>query len=385
MNLPFDANKLDALMEKEGADILLASSKENVQYLLGGYKFFFFAHKDAIGVSRYLPILGYPRGAAEEAFYIGNVMEGWQQEVEPFWVPRRKNSQWHTDQAGKDAAELIHELGLAKGTVAIEKCFTPADTFTALQEELPDAKFIDAVSILEELRAVKQSHELALLKEASEKIVECMLTVMKNTPAGTTTYDIAERMRLEETQRGLNFEYCLTCTGPSYNRAPSSVRWEKGNILSLDSGGTMRGYLGDLCRMAVMGEPTALMKDLLCEVQAVQGAARSVVRPGATGREIYAKALAEQAKCARKDEMVFLAHGMGIIQHEAPHLTSSGVVPYPATYEDRPLETGMVVSVETDMKNLEVGFVKLEDTIVVTETGFEAYGDGGRDWNVGGA
>ena len=342
MNLPFDANKLDALMEKEGADVLLASSKENVQYLLGGYKFFFFAHKDAIGVSRYLPILGYPRGAAEEAFYIGNVMEGWQQEVEPFWVPRRKNSQWHTDQAGKDAAEFIRKLGLEKGTVAIEKCFTPADTFTALQEELPDAKFIDAVSILEELRAVKRSHELVLLKEASEKIVECMLTVIKNTPAGTTTYDIAEQMRKEETQRGLNFEYCLTCTGPSYNRAPSNVRWEKGNILSLDSGGTMRGYLGDLCRMAVMGEPTALMKDLLCEIQAVQGAARSVVRPGVTGREIYAKALAEQAKCARKDEMVFLAHGMGIIQHEAPHLTSSGVVPYPATYEDRPLETGMV-------------------------------------------
>ena len=47
----------------------------------------------------------------------------------------------------------------------MEKCFLPADTYEALQEELPDAKFIDAVYLLEELRAVKQPHELTLLKE----------------------------------------------------------------------------------------------------------------------------------------------------------------------------------------------------------------------------
>jgi len=40
----------------------------------------------------------------------------------------------------------------------------------------------------------------------------------------------------------------------------------------------------------------------------------------------------------------------------------------------------MVLSVETDLKNEEVGFVKLEDTVVVTESGFEAYGDDARDW-----
>ena len=92
MNLPFDDNKLSALMEDQGADVVLASSKENVQYLLGGYKFFFFAHKDAIGVSRYQPLVGLPKGAPDKAFYIGNVMEGWQQEVEPLWCPRRETT-----------------------------------------------------------------------------------------------------------------------------------------------------------------------------------------------------------------------------------------------------------------------------------------------------
>jgi Xaa-Pro aminopeptidase len=46
-----------------------------------------------------------------------------------------------------------------------------------------------------------------------------------------------------------------------------------------------------------------------------------------------------------------------------------------------PLEAGMVLSIETGIKQPEAGFIKLEDTVVVTETGWEAYGDWGRDWN----
>jgi Xaa-Pro dipeptidase len=41
----------------------------------------------------------------------------------------------------------------------------------------------------------------------------------------------------------------------------------------------------------------------------------------------------------------------------------------------------MVLSIETGIKHPEAGFIKLEDTVVVTETGWEAYGDWGRDWN----
>jgi Xaa-Pro aminopeptidase len=40
-----------------------------------------------------------------------------------------------------------------------------------------------------------------------------------------------------------------------------------------------------------------------------------------------------------------------------------------------------VLSIETGIKHPQAGFVKLEDTVVVTATGWEAYADRGRDWN----
>jgi Xaa-Pro aminopeptidase len=383
MEFSFSQEKLDKLMDRAGADLLLVTSKENIQYLIGGYRFFFFSQKDAFGVSRYLPCLGYPKGQPQKAFYVGNPMERYQQEVEPnFWVKNVNNNSWNSATTGKETVGFIRKIGLAKGTVAVEKPFMPADCFAVLQEELPDVRFVEAHRVLEALRAVKRPDELLLLREASELIIDSMLTVTQGTEAGTTSREIAEHMMREEVSRDLNFEYCLTCVGPSYNRAPSNARWKKGHALSLDSGGNKNGYIGDLARVAVMGKPTQLMKDLLAEVQAIQGAARSAVKAGASGNEIFAKAMAEQARCSHKDQVVFNAHGMGLVQHEAPHLTSTGLVPDSELYLNRPIEAGMVLSIETDLLNPEVGFIKLEDTVAVTSDGCQAYGDRGRDWIV---
>ncbi len=59
--IPFDAAKLDKLMDAAGLDVLVATSKHNVQYLLGAERAIFFDYMDAMGVSRYLPVLVYPR------------------------------------------------------------------------------------------------------------------------------------------------------------------------------------------------------------------------------------------------------------------------------------------------------------------------------------
>src|SRR5271170_7783707 len=85
--VPFDAGRLDGLMEEAGIDALIVTSKHNIQYLLGGYRFFFFDHFDAIGVSRYLPILLYVKGDPVRAAYIGHPMEAYERELNRFWVP----------------------------------------------------------------------------------------------------------------------------------------------------------------------------------------------------------------------------------------------------------------------------------------------------------
>src|SRR5258708_20790348 len=50
--IPFDTKRLDDLMEQAGIDVLLANSKHNVQYLLGGHRSIFFDYMDALGISR---------------------------------------------------------------------------------------------------------------------------------------------------------------------------------------------------------------------------------------------------------------------------------------------------------------------------------------------
>ncbi|HVU41540.1 MAG TPA: aminopeptidase P family N-terminal domain-containing protein, partial [Xanthobacteraceae bacterium] len=49
---PFDTARLDRLMDEAGIDVLVTTSKHNVQYLLGGHRAFFFESMDAMGLSR---------------------------------------------------------------------------------------------------------------------------------------------------------------------------------------------------------------------------------------------------------------------------------------------------------------------------------------------
>jgi len=382
--IPFDAERLDRLMEEAGIDVLVATSKHNVQYLLGGHRAFFFDYMDAMGLSRYLPVFVYPKGAPGKAAYYGHRLEGFQKEVAPFWVAEAQTTSSGSVDVMQKAIDHIKKSGVKARRIGAELAFLPVDSGTALRNAFPDAEIADALFVLERLRAVKSPEELEKLRIASEGVIESMLAVIATHGPGTTKRELTEALRREETNRGLIFEYCLITAGSSLNRAPSEQRWEKGDVLSLDSGGNFHGYIGDLCRMAIQGEPDSELEDLLGEIEAIQRAAMKPIKAGRMGGEIYAAAdpLVRQSK--QHNHMHFLAHGMGLVSHEAPRLTASGPVPYDAYDATRPLEAGMVVSVETTLQHPRRGFIKLEDTVVVTPSGFDIYGEGGRGWNRGG-
>jgi Xaa-Pro aminopeptidase len=381
---PFDSNRLDRLMEDAGIDVLLATSKHNVQYLLGGHRAFFFDYMDAMGLSRYLPIVVYPKGAPEKAGFFGHRLETFQREVKPFWTAEVQTSSSGSVDVMRKATDYLRKLGLRPKRIGVEMAFLPMDSGSALRTAFPDSEMVDALFVLERLRARKTAEELEKLRIASERVIDSMLAVIAKHGPGTTKQELADALKVEEVNRGLTFEYCLIAAGASLNRAPSGQRWEAGDVLSLDSGGNYHGYIGDLARMAILGEPDAELQDMLAEIEATQRAAMKPIRSGVMGGEIYAAAEALLAQSKLHNHLHFLAHGMGLVSHEAPRLTNSGPVPYDAYDATRPLESGMVVSVETTLQHPKRGFIKLEDTVVVTDEGFDIYGEGGRGWNRGG-
>ncbi|MDQ2803119.1 MAG: Xaa-Pro peptidase family protein, partial [Pseudomonadota bacterium] len=310
-------------------------------------------------------------------------MESYTKEVRPFWVSDFRPAASGSLDAMQAAIEHIRKQDLKASRIGIEAGFLPADATAALCAAFPDSKLMDALGVLERLRARKTPEELDKLKRASEGVIASMLAVIGGHRAGTTKQELVEALRREETNRGLTFEYCLITAGTSLNRAPSDQKWQKGDILSLDSGGNYKGYIGDICRMAVLGEPDTELKDLLAEVDAIQQAAFRPVRPGARGGEIYAGVGDALARSPHRDHIEFVAHGMGLVTHEVPHLTDKGPVPYPAEDAERPLESGMVLSIETTLQHPKRGFIKLEDTMAVTASGSEMLGTEGRGWNRG--
>jgi len=381
---PFDHARLDRLMDDAGVDVLLATSKHNVQYLLGGHRAIFFDYMDAMGLSRYLPIVVYPKGRPEKAAFFGHRLEGFQREVKPFWTGEQQTNASGAIDVMKKATDYLKSSGVPAKRIGIETTFMPMDSGAALKSAMPDSEIKDALVVLERQRLRKSPQELAMLKTASEKVIDAMMATIAQSGPGTTKAEITETLRREEVNRGLNFEYCLIAAGTSHNRAPSPQRWEKGDVLSVDSGGNYHGYIGDLARMAILGEPDAELEDLLGEIETIQRAAFKPIKAGAMGGDIYAAGEALVAKSKQHNNLDFLAHGMGLVSHEAPHLTNHGPVPYTDEDARRPLEAGMVISVETTLKHPTRGFIKLEDTIAVTDGGFEIFGEGGRGWNRGG-
>jgi len=380
---PPDLGRIDRLMEEARLDVLVLTSKHNVSYLLGGYRFNFFTAMDAIGHSRYLPVVIYRRGRADHAAYIGNKMEGGEHANQPFWTPTVQTVTWGSVDAAEQAVAHLTAIGAAGLRIGIEPGFLPMDAHRVLAAGVT-GPLTDATHMLEEMRAIKTPAELVLLRQASELITDSMIATIAAAQEGWTKTRIIEELRRQETNRGLHFDYCLLTLGPSHNRAASGQTWQAGEVLSIDSGGNWHGYIGDLCRMGILGEPDAELQDLLAEVEAVQQAAFQWVKPGVEGAVMIerAEAVLRAGKAAAFND--FFTHGMGLVSHETPFLMTNHPVAYEGIHATRKLEPGMVISVETTMLHPRRGFIKLEDTLAVTDTGYEMFGDRGRGWNRGG-
>src|SRR3954463_14777694 len=162
--IPFDTARLDRLMDEAGMDVLIATSKHNVQYLLGGHRAFFFDTMDAMGLSRYLPVLVYAKGAPDKAAYFGHRLENFQRENNPFWTPVQQCNNSGSVDTMQRAIEHIKKVGIKTSGIGAELSFLPADAAKVLHDAFPGSKITDVLFVLERMRSIKTPDELKKLK-----------------------------------------------------------------------------------------------------------------------------------------------------------------------------------------------------------------------------
>lgn len=379
--IPFDQARLDRAMDEAGVDALLVTNHINIRYLTGGYHCLFHDVMEQVGVSKYGPTILYRKAQPERSFFLGSYFDKEQLPNDPIWVPHAEVDNWVGTTTPPLIADWVKKEKLDKATIGVESPFLSVEVYLELKKLLPDVKWVNAVTVLEYLRAIKTPTELETLRVASENIVEAMQYAFRQLMPGMSSRDIEQVVAAKQRELGMTFDYCLVGLGKDTNRTPrANLTYEAGTIADFDSGGNTNGYIGDLCRMGSQGEPEPLQKQLLDEIDHVQMSARTPMKPGARGGSILEAAQKAIKECEHGSWMGFIVHGMGLVSHEAPRLMNKPI-PYSNEWAERPLEAGMVVSIETTVAKPDCGYVKLEDTVAVTATGSEGYGDGGRGWN----
>lgn len=376
----YSPDHLDALMARAGLDVLVASSPHNVGYLIGHYRQPYFSAMEALGTSRNWPAFVHVRGRPDETLYVGNRIERETHEATPFWMPVVLEG-WTAWEAADAVAAHLARCGHGSARIGFERPFLPVEVADRVAQALPHIETADATRLLHELRMVKRPAELALLRAGSEIVVDAIADTLLASGPGTTKRELTRRLRGNVEGRDARFGYALVTFGSSHNRSPFDVELAPGDVVSVDCGSDLLGYMADVTRMGALpaddgGEPDAELVDLLGAVETVQRVAFAAIAPGSTGRAFTAAA--DEALSRLPHRMAFSAHGMGLVAHEAPFVMTNRPVTYEGVDADLPLAPGMVLSVETTLKH-PCGLVKLEDTLAVTAEGCEIYG-GARGW-----
>lgn len=374
MAYPFDLDKLEALMESSEVSLLVVSSRHNVRYLTQGYYYHFHTYSDRMGTSRYISFVGIPRNRIGDSFFIGR-----KEEREPFrgarvWIPHFLESIRGVQPSVEALIKRILQLGLDKGSIAIEFPYFPADGFQILASQLPWITWVDATPLLNELRTIKRPEEQRIIRQAYSKVAQCITHTFHQCREGISTLEIEQILRKEMALEGVSFLFALICAGPGFSRAPTPlIPWKKGEILHIDAGGEIGDYVADICRMGSLGPPSSQAVALHAACLEVQNGVRALIRPGVPCGEVVSAGNRLASRYEFSSYARFVVHGIGMVPYEPPVCTPDST---------RLLEAGMVLSIETDFLYPGVGHVKIEDAVLVTEKGCEGLGDAGREFQV---
>jgi len=267
--------------------------------------------------------------------------------------------------------EVFQALGEQLGALGVRRVGFEAEHVTVAQmaklREAAPVEWVATERLVEDVRAIKDAEELALIEEAVALADRCFEHILPQLKPGVTEREVAWRMEVfmrEQGAEGLAFP-TIVASGPNGampHARPTDRPLSAGEFVTLDFGCVWKGYCSDMTRTVFLGEPTPRHRELYDLVLRAQETGVSAVRPGRTGREVDAAARQVIADAGYGEAFGHgLGHGVGLEVHEE--------VPRLSTRSQTVLAPGMVTSVEPGVYLPGWGGIRIEDLVVVTEDG----------------
>jgi Xaa-Pro aminopeptidase len=240
--------------------------------------------------------------------------------------------------------------------------------------------------ILDELRSVKSSREIALIRKASELAGLGMMEAIRSTEPGVKEYQLEAAARYVFIANGARLDGYRSITAAGNVNINNMHYFRNSDVLKdgdwvlMDYAPDFRYYVSDIGRMWPVGGTFApWQRELLQFVLDYRNAVMTRIRPGVTTAAIRAEAAEamdavfarttfskpEYEQAARtlvKTGGGVFSHGVGLAVHDV------------GSYQGGPLEPGHVFSVDPQLWVRNEGlYVRYEDTVVVTDTGYENF------------
>jgi Xaa-Pro aminopeptidase len=272
------------------------------------------------------------------------------------------------------AGELVKRVGAR--TVGFEGGHLTFSGYEALKKAMPEEETVTLVprgDAVESLRQVKDADEVAAIRRAIALADACFDFIRGTARAGMTEKELAWEMEvfLRHTKGAtkLGFE-SIVGSGPNsaliHGRPSERVLGSSGGpeFLLCDYGCEVDGYNSDITRTFVLGgEPTPRQREIYEAVRRAQVAALEAIRPGMVGKDVDKVARDVLTEAGLGEAFGHgLGHGLGRQVHD--HLAFS-------QKSEVVLKPGMVVTVEPGAYIEGLGGVRIEDDVLVTETGGE--------------
>ena len=276
-----------------------------------------------------------------------------------------------TDKTGKKNArinainEILKEHKIKK--LAFEGNFLSYNDYKKYKDSF-STELIYVDNIIEEIRMIKDKTEIIKIKKACQIITESLKEVMVTIEPGLRELDIATELAYTMRKKGAikeAFEAIVVSGERSSlpHGKPSEKRIQEGELITIDTGANYQKYNSDITRTFIIGKENKKQKEIYQIVFDAQKTSLESLKPGMKCHEIdkIARDIIKE-KGYGKYFGHGLGHGVGLDVHEHPRVSFS---------DKTVLLPGMVITIEPGIYIPDMGGIRIEDTVLITEDGYE--------------